>query len=600
MLTEKKQNWLSGIFGFIGEYKGAMIGSVTLAVLSVACGLIPYFAVSRIIILFLQNEAEMGRIAGMAAIALGGYALHRLLFSTATVLSHQTAFAVLKNIRSAIAEKLICMPMGTVMGRSSGQYKDILVDEVERVEFPIAHMLPEFTSNLLIPVAVLIYMLTLDPRLALCSVTTVVLGLLCFKRMMSNYEVRFSKYMEACETLNSTVIEYVNGIEVIKAFGQSTSSYEKYADAVNGYRDYTLEWYKRSWMFSSAAYSIMPSVLLTVLPAGAVFYRNGTLELPVYIVCIILSLGLVPPLIKVVEFLDNFAVMEQTEAMVQGLLSAEELSRPKRAGQPDGYSFEFKNVGFAYDKAQVLQDVSFTAKEGQMTALAGPSGSGKSTIAKLMVRFWDSGSGEILLGGTNIRDIPQDILMDHISYVSQDNYLFNISILENIRIGRPGATVQEVKEAAKKACCHEFIEKLEHGYDTLAGDAGGQLSGGERQRIAIARAILKNAPVVILDEATAFTDPENEDKIQSSISSLTRGKTLIVIAHRLSTIVNADQILVVDSGRIEASGTHKKLMEECPLYQRLWRSHMDSMRWGMGSRKEEYDPDHKASFKTGR
>lgn len=348
---------------------------------------------------------------------------------------------------------------------------------------------------------------------------------------------------------------------------------------MNGYRDYTLEWYKRSWMFSSAAYSIMPSVLLTVLPAGAVFYRNGTLELPVYIVCIILSLGLVPPLIKVVEFLDNFAVMEQTEAMVQGLLSAEELSRPKRAGQPDGYSFEFKNVGFAYDKAQVLQDVSFTAKEGQMTALAGPSSSGKSTIAKLMVRFWDSGSGEILLGGTNIRDIPQDILMDHISYVSQDNYLFNISILENIRIGRPGATVQEVKEAAKKACCHEFIEKLEHGYDTLAGDAGGQLSGGERQRIAIARAILKNAPVVILDEATASIDPENERDIQLAIEELTQGKTRIVIAHRLATIRNAGQILVVDGGRIVQQGSHDELITKPGIYRHFWTIRQKSSGW---------------------
>ncbi len=583
-MEKKKRNWMAGIFEFIENYKGTMIGSVSLAVLSVGCSLIPYFAVSRIIILFLQNEADMGRVIVLASLSLAGYALHRLLFSTATVLSHKTAFAVLKNIRSAIAEKLIRMPMGTIMDKSSGQYKDILVDEVERVEFPIAHMLPEFTSNLLIPAAVFAYMLTLDWRLALCSLITVVLGLLCFKLMMSNYEVRFAKYTEACETLNSTVIEYVNGIEVIKAFGQSTSSYEKYADAVKNYRDYTLEWYKRSWKFSSAAYSIMPSVLLTVLPVGAALYAGGSLELPVYLLCMILSLGLVPPLIKVVEFLDNFAIMEQTEEMVHGLLTAEELPQPEHPRRPDGYTFEFRNVGFGYGEQQVLHNLSFIAKEGSMTALVGPSGSGKSTIAKLMVRFWDNGSGEVLLGGKRVQDISQEVLMDSISYVSQDNYLFNISILENIRIGKPDATDQEVMEAAKKACCHEFIQRLERGYETLAGDAGGQISGGERQRIAIARAILKNAPVVILDEATAFTDPENEDKIQTSISALTNGKTLIVIAHRLSTIVNANQIIVLQSGDIEAIGTHAELLEVSPLYQRLWQTHMDSVHWGMGGK----------------
>lgn len=590
-MTKKREGWLSGIFGLVGNYKGAMAGSVSLAILSVACGMIPYFAVSRIITLFLQNNGNMRDAAAMAVLALVGYAFGRLLFSMATVLSHQTAFAVLEHIRGEIADKLIRMPMGAIMDKSSGQYKDILVDTVERVEFPIAHMLPEFTSNLLIPAAVFIYMLTLDWRLALCSLVTVALGLLCFKLMMRNYETRFSRYIQACEALNSAVIEYVNGIEVIKAFGQSAFSYEKYGDAVKNYRDYTLDWYRHSWKYSAAAYSLMPSILLTVLPAGAVFYEKGSLGLPVYILSMILSLGLAPPLIKVVEFLDNFAIMKQTEETVHGLLAQEELPPPVKPQKPKGYTLEFRNVGFAYkhdelgEESQILHGLSFTVREGSMTALAGPSGSGKSTIAKLMVRFWDAGSGEILLGGVRVQDIPQELLMDCISYVSQDNYLFNQSILENIRMGRPGATDREVKAAAGRACCHEFIEALEHGYDMLAGDGGGCLSGGERQRVAIARAILKNAPVVILDEATAFTDLENEDKLQTSISALTKGKTLIVIAHRLSTIVKADQILVVNKGRIEARGRHRELLENSPLYERMWKAHMDAIRWGMNGKE---------------
>ncbi len=581
-----KRSWLKGIFGFIGRYKSSMIGSITLAIISVACGLIPYFAVSNIIILYLQNQADVNRVGVMAALALAGYTLHRLLFSMATILSHKSAFAVLKNIRSAIAEKMIRMPMGIILGKSSGQYKNILVDEVERIEFPIAHMLPEFTSNLLIPIVVFVYMLILDWRLALSSLITVALGMLFFVLMMSGYKTRFAKYTAACENLNSTVIEYVNGIEVIKAFGQSTSSYEKYAGAVSGYRDYTLDWYKRSWKYNSAAYAVMPSVLLALLPIGAVLYSNGTLGFSAYIVCMILSLGLVLPLIKVVEFLDNFAIMEQTEGVVHELLTADELSQPASPQKPTNYSFEFKNVGFSYDKTQVLKNITFTAKEGTMTAFVGPSGSGKSTIAKLMIRFWDVGSGEILLGGKRLKDIPQDVLMDRISYVSQDNYLFNIPIMENIRIGKLTATDQEVIDAAKKAYCHDFIQNLEHGYKTLAGEAGGQLSGGERQRIAIARAILKNAPVIILDEATAFTDPENEDKIQASIEALTKGKTLIVIAHRLSTIVDADQIIVLNQGQIEAGGKHEELLKVSPLYHKLWRTHIEALSWGVG-RKEE-------------
>ncbi len=582
-MQPKKHNWLSGIFKYIGHYKNSMIGSITLAVVSVACGLVPYLAVSNIIVLFFRNQADIKNICELAVLALIGHALHRLLFSIATTLSHKTAFAVLKNIRSAISEKLIRMPMGTVLGKTSGQYKNILVDEVERLEFPIAHMLPEFTSNLLIPLAVFVYLLILDWRLALSSLITVALGLLFFSLMMSGYKERFEKYTTACEHLNSTVIEYVNGIEVIKAFGQSAASYGKYTDAVSGYRDYTLDWYRRSWKYTSAAYAVMPSVLLAVLPIGAALYSGGSLGLSEYILCMILSMGLVPPLIKVVEFLDNFAIMEQTEGTVHDLLSVDELPIPEHPRHPEHNNYVFEHVCFSYDKIEVLKDVSFSVPEGTTTAFVGPSGSGKSTIAKLMVRFWDAGSGEIRLGGIPLPDIAQDALNESISYVSQDNYLFNIPIIENIRIGKPGAADEEVIEAAKKACCHEFILNLEHGYDTLAGDAGGKLSGGEKQRIAIARAILKNAPVVILDEATAFTDPENEDKLQTSIAALTKSKTLIVIAHRLSTIVDANQIIVVNHGEIEAKGTHEQLLNACPLYTKMWKAHMKALSWGLGT-----------------
>lgn len=573
---DQSQNSLQTLIGFGKDCRGKLVGSVLLAVIGVAGGILPYYAVSRMLGLLLSGSATMASLAPWLVMAVVGFSLFVWCNALSTTLSHVSAFTILRNIRDALADKLERMPMGAILDTPSGQYKNLIVDTVEKLEKLIAHIIPELTSNLLAPVAVVVYLFVLDWRMALASLATIPVGVLCYMGMMKDYQVRYQRYYDANAHMDSTVVEYVNGIEVIKAFNQSASSYGKYTDAVLNFRDTTLEWWRGCWWYMSAALSIMPSTLLVVLPVGAWLYQGGSLPATTFLTCILLSMGIVGPLIKVMNFTDNFPMIDTTMKEISTLLNAQDLSRPAREADLGAEGFVFDHVSFAYHNDLALSDISFRTQPGQVTALVGPSGSGKSTIARLMAGLWDVTGGTVRFGGRDIREIPLGLLNRQISYVSQDNYLFNVSILDNIRMGNPDATDEQVLAAAKSANCHEFIEALEHSYDTLAGDAGGALSGGERQRVAIARAILKDAPVIILDEATAYSDPESEDRIQESLARLVKGKTMVVIAHRLSTIVNAGQIVVVENGRIESVGSHAILMDSSPVYRKLWENYTET------------------------
>lgn len=400
---------------------------------------------------------------------------------------------------------------------------------------------------------------------------------------MAGYKKRYKLWFESGETMNNTLVEYINGIEVIKAFNQSASSFEKYRNAVLKYRDFTLAWYKASWPFNAAYAAVLPAVLVAALPFGLKFYMDGSIELSSLIVSLILSLGLIPPLMKLIEFTDNLAVIAQTEQKVHELLVAEEMSYPEKDAELDRLDIRLSNVSFTYDKKPVLKKMNLQMKEKTTTALVGASGSGKSTITKLIARFRDVTDGEITIGGCRVQNIPQEQLSALVSSVSQDIYLFDMSIAENIRIGNPLASDDQVKRAAELAGCNEFISRFKSGYDTMVGDAGDRLSGGEKQRIAIARAILKDSPIILLDEATASIDAENEYKIQQSINSLTRNKTLVIVAHRLSTIIHADNIVVIDDGEISAQGRHDELLDTSPVYKKMWDAHIDAGKWSIGS-----------------
>ena len=562
------------IFAFASDCKGKLAASVLFAVLSIAGGMIPYFAAAKIVIDIIEYRYTLRGIGEAVLLALLGYTGKVLFSAISTELSHQAAYNILLSIRTALTAKLSRVPLGYVTERPSGEFKTILVDTVEKLESPFAHLIPEMTANLLIPVIIFIYLFYLDWRLALISLVTIPIGLLFYIPLMKKYKKHYKRNIEAGNEMNAQTVEYINGIETIKAFNQSTLSYEKYAGAVQNSCQAITDFFVNTLLEYTAVMTIIPSTLLFVLPSALYFYMQGTLSLAVFVSSIILSFGLAGPLVQAMKYTDNMASMGTIMDQVSEILNAEEMKRPTEEKLLDNYNIVFKNVTFGYGDQNVLNGISFEARAKAMTAIVGPSGSGKSTVAKLIASFWEAEGGEITLGGIDMKQLPLKQVSQIISYVAQDNFLFNLSLRENIRIGKPDATDKEIEEAAKKASCHDFILSLEHGYDTVVGYGGGHLSGGERQRISIARAILKDSPIILLDEATAYTDPENEAVIQQSISRLVQGKTLIVIAHRLSTISSADNIIVVNRGRIEAQGTQSELLEKSAIYQSMWKAHI--------------------------
>lgn len=522
----------------------------------------------------------------LTLVALAGYFLKHFLYSKSTLCSHKAAYEIIQNIRCAIMRKMSKMSMGTIQEKSSGEFKQLVIDDTERLEGQIAHAIPEMTASILIPIFVFAYLLFVDWRMALASLASAVLGNVIYYSMMIGRSERMKEYMSANGDMNATIVEYVNGMEVIRMFNQTASSMGRFKGAVLKVRDITTAWYKHCYPFMSISQVVMPSTIAFVLPVGVVLLSGGTTTLNEVILCILLSMGLVGSLQAMIEFWHDIAAIYEIQPRIMALLEAKELPEPIEAQHSSGNDVELKDVHFSYGAIEVIHGVSFTAKAGTVTALVGPSGSGKSTLAKLIARFWDVSAGAVTVGGADIRNLPLSELSEKISYVSQDNFLFNMSLRDNIRIGKPDATDAEVERAASLARCDDFIARFPKGYDTNTGDAGARLSGGERQRLAIARAILKDAPIIILDEATAFTDPENEDKLQQSIDHLTKGKTLIVIAHRLSTIMYADKILVLEDGAISAEGTHEQLLSSSQTYLDMWKAHISAMDWSMNKEAE--------------
>lgn len=565
---------------FAREAHGGLTASVVLAVLGAAAGIVPYIAAAQILTLICAGMYELGPIATAASVALVGYLGSVWLASASTIISHRCAFITLNSIRKALTDKLSRVPMGTVLDQPSGTFKTLIVDTVEKLELPLAHMVPELTANTLIPVLMLAYLFVLDWRLALISLITIPVGICCYMGMMKDYGPRYARVLDASKNMDAAIVEYIGGIEVIKGFNQSTASYGRYVDAVRANEDAKVTWFRQTNPFYVAGVTIMPSCLIGVLPLGSLLYLSGDISASALITCIILALGLVKPLMQALRYTDSLAMVDSTVAEVSTLLDAPEMKRPSTPVEIPNYRITFDKVSFGYGKEEVLHGISLAIEPHAMTALVGPSGSGKSTVARLIASFWEADGGSVGIGGIDVKNIPLEQVMRSISYVTQDNYLFDLSVRENIRMGKPDASDAEVEEAAQRASCHEFICALPAGYDTCVGSAGARLSGGERQRIAIARAVLKDAPIVILDEATAFTDPENEAAIQASISGLVAGKTLIIIAHHLSTIVGADKIVVMDHGRLSAEGTHHELLESSSLYRSLWNAQQEATHAG--------------------
>ena len=565
----------------IKKHIGAIIFPVIVAILGVACGILPYFAIASIVTQLINGVTDYRVFLPYIGLIFAGFAGSIIGHSISTIGSHNLAFSIIEDTRKQVVEKLSRLSMGIIEEKSSGKWSQFMVETVDKMEQPIAHVIPEVLANVIIPIVIVVIIFLLNWKIALANLVTLPLGMLFSMLMMKDYEAKSKRYIEASKKMNAAAVEYIQGIKVIKAFNKSASSYDKFQKAVEDNRDSMLDWYLSVCFAMVAAMEVLPSTLLVVLPVGLYLFMTGGIAIPTLIMCVLLSYASYKPLLKAMAYTDAMANVRVVFGEIKSVLDLPELVRSNTAPDPQGYDVQFENVVFGYgngtaDSAKVFDGLNFTAKEGELTAIVGSSGSGKSTIAKLLAGFWNIDSGHITIGGADIGSMSLERNMQLVTYVSQENFLFNKTIRENLKMAKEDATDAEIEAACKKASCDDFIRSLSDGYDTNAGNAGSKFSGGERQRLTIARALLKDSPIVVLDEATAYSDPENEAIIQQSIDNLVKNKTVIMIAHRLSTIVNADKILVLDKGKIAAEGTHTELLQRSPLYQKMWQFHISS------------------------
>lgn len=565
--------WLKNI---IKQKRGWYIISVSAAILGVFFAMAPYFIIGNIMVNLLEGVRDYSIYLNLCLVIMIVWIFRILFHNISTFISHKITFAMLADIRKNLCEKLYKLPLGYVKDIPSGSLKNIIVERVDSMEITLAHMIPELTANILGPVCIVIYLFFLDWRMALASLITVPVGIIAYMGMFKNMDERYNNTIVKTKVLNDTAVEYINGIEVIKVFGKAQSSYDKFVLAAKEGADCFIEWMRECIRYSATAMSLLPATLVGILPIGVYLYNKGSLLGPVFVLIIILSFGIVAPLITCSAFAEDLAKVGTIMSEISSVMEEKDMERPKNSERKlVNANVELRAVRFGYHKKEVLHGIDMKIDDGNVVALVGPSGSGKSTIAKLIAGLWDTLEGNILIGGVNTKEIPLDVQNKFIAYVSQDNYLFDLSIRENIRLGNPKASDKEVEEIAKKSGCHDFIMNLSDGYETVVGGAGGHLSGGERQRISIARAMLKDAKLIILDEATAYTDPENEALIQSAVAKLSRNKTMIVIAHRLSTIKDVDKIYVINDGKVEAANTHDELLKSSKLYKDMWEAHIE-------------------------
>ena len=557
------------------KHIGQILSSVIIAVIGVFCSVVPYFALAKITQNIAINNTELEFYIRPILLILGGLIGSVIFHEISTLISHNLAFRIIEDERKKLVRKINRLSMGEIEKRSSGEWTQFMVETLNKIEQPIAHVIPEVIANLIIPIALVVIIFIMDWRIGIANLITLPLGVLFSILMMGGYEEKSRNYQEAAKNMNTTAVEYIRGIQVIKAFNKSASSYGKFVDAVNSNRDSMLNWYLSVCFYMTAAMEVLPSTLLFVLPTSLYLYMNGSIEVGNLIMCVLLSYACYKPLIKAMSHMDTMANVRVVIDEIKNVMELPELERGNGEEKIRSYDINFENVCFAYnDKKKVFDNLSFSAKENKLTAIVGYSGGGKSTIAKLIAGYWNINKGKISVGNVNLKDVSLEKNMELVTYVSQENYLFRKSIIDNMRMANQNASIEEIKDACKKASCHDFIMSLPNGYETIIGESGSNLSGGERQRLTIARALLKDSPIVLLDEATAYSDPDNEAEIQKSIDALVENKTVIMIAHRLSTIIGADKIIVLNNGEIEAEGTHKELLGKSETYAKMWKSHI--------------------------
>lgn len=570
------------VLNYAGEYRKTTYLSIAVMLSGIIMNVLPFLFLYQLLRPLLTEETVGPEyiLVRILSIAVCGV-LYAFLYVKGLSLSHNAAYHTLQNLRISLQGKLEGQPLGVIQEKGTGSLKKMFIDDIDSIELLLAHALPEGLANLAVPLFVFIAMFFVDWKLALLSLFSLPLG---FVAMGAMYQAGISKmdaYYGAARKMNNTIVEYINGMEVVKVFNRDGDSYRRFEEDVRSYRDFTLDWYKVCWPWMALYNSILPCTALFTLPVGAWLVLRGFSTLPDLALVLCMSFGVGAPLLRSLSFMSTMPQLKYKIDALEHLMDSPALQQTDASFSGADYSISFENVRFAYQKKEVLHGISFQAAPGSLTALVGESGSGKSTLAKLLVHYYDVTGGAIRIGGQKLTDMSVESLNQQISYVSQEQFLFNISLLENIRLGKPEASDEEVMAAAQKAQCGEFLSRLPEGIHTMAGDGGKQLSGGERQRISLARAILKDAPIVVLDEATAFMDPENEEKMNEAIGEVIQGKTVVVIAHRLYSITGADQICVLDQGRLADMGTHEELLNRCEAYQKLWHAAEHSARWAV-------------------
>lgn len=571
---------LKSVAPYIGKYKKYTVIASVLTTLGIIANVAPYFFLYQLILPLTRHQLpDFHFVVVRILLIFACLAFYAISYTTGLCFSHVSAYNTLKNIRISLKSKLENQPLGNIKEMGTGQIKRVFTDDIDQIELLLAHAIPEGIANLLVPLIVIIAMFIVDWRLALLTLAIIPVGIFAMSMMLKAGMIKMGAYYESAKKMNNTIIEYVNGMEAIKVFNKDGDSFRRFGDAVRGYRDFTLAWYKVCWPWMAVYNSTLPCLAFFTLPIGALLVLNGTIDLSQLLLVLCMSFSIGSSILRALSFGGKIPQLDYKIAELEKMMNGDAIKQGTHSFEGKNYDIEFKDVKFSYKEDEVLHGINLTLKQGTTTALIGESGSGKSTLAKLLVHFYDLDSGSIKIGGQDITDMSIEALNNQISYVAQEQFLFNTSLYENILIGRPTATREEVLDAARRAQCDEFLARFPKGIDTMAGDSGKQLSGGERQRISLARAILKNAPVIVLDEATAFMDPENEEKMNAAIAEIVKDKTVIVIAHRLSSIKNADKICVLKAGNVIAEGTHEELLKNCEEFQKLWAASTAAANW---------------------
>lgn len=594
MEENKQKGGMSRLFELAGENKALMVLCCIISTLSVFFELVPFLAMYKVLAELLRNAADISAadtsyMIKWAGLGIGGLLLGYACMYFGGMMGHTAAYRTLYNIRIRLSEHIGSLPLGWFDRNSIGKIKQITEQDVEHIELFIAHQFPDMVNTLVLLITMIIIMFSLNIWLALAAIVPIIIGFAAQFSMMfgKKAQVGLKEYYDALENINSSSVQYVKGMPSIKIFGQTVRSFRRFYEDIVSYRDFSTR-YAENFEPYYCLFRVLVLSLATFILAVGLFLFLGDTENMAFALTLLFFLVFAPgisvPVFKLTNIGQSMTSITEAVDRIDKVMSEKEITESVEGKVPNGYDIKFDNVSFSYseDSPQVLKNICFNAEQGKITAIVGPSGSGKSTAAQLIPRFWDVCSGSISIGGADIREIRTADLMNCMSFVFQDTFLFSDTLYNNIAVGRPDASKEEVYAAAKAAQCHEFIERLPNGYDTLIGEGRVYLSGGEEQRVSVARAILKNAPILILDEATAYADPENERRMQLALQELIRNKTVIIIAHRLITIKNADKIIVLKDGEIECEGTHNELLEKSPTYSHMWSAYTATSDWQLG------------------